>query len=198
MDVSTKKHFSSWWGFFFTIGATKSHTPNHESLFQSRKRDGQHTDLLAWSSLRREPAESMMSGTRAATAALRMAIFRPLFSTLPLRCEGKRLICLSFVLKLVSRQKMIWGWSSPLIHALFFGNTIDDIFFFNHEVQLLTFLLHKRSQSNRHSLYVHFNILRGFTCRLDNLRLKFTNEPSIFAGQMGLWLSRQGGVSLFS
>ena len=94
--------------------ATKSHTPNHESLFQSRQRDGQHTDLLAWSSLRREPDESMMSGTRAATAALKMAIFRPLFSTLPLRCEGKRLICLSFVLKLVSRQQMILGWSSPL------------------------------------------------------------------------------------
>ena len=64
--------------------------------------------------MRQEPAESMMSGTRAATAALKMAIFRPLFSTLPVRCEGKRLICLSAVLKLVSmhRQKMILGWSS--------------------------------------------------------------------------------------
>ena len=100
--------------FFFTIGATKSHTPNHERLFQSRQRDGRDTDLLAWNSLRREPDESMMSGTRGATAALKMAIFRPLFSTLPLRCGGKRLICLSFVLKLVSRQKWFWAGSSPL------------------------------------------------------------------------------------
>ena len=90
---------------FFTIAATKSHTPNHESLFQSRQRDGQHTNLLALNSLRREPAESKTSRTRAATTALKMAIFRLLFSTLPLRCEGKRLVCLSFVLKLVSRQK---------------------------------------------------------------------------------------------
>ena len=51
---------------------------------------------------------------RAATAALKMVIFRPLFSTLLLRCEGSRLTCLSFVLKQVSRQKMILGWSSPL------------------------------------------------------------------------------------
>ena len=26
----------------------------------------------------------------------------------------------------------------------------------------------------------HINILRGLPCRLDHLRLKFTNEPSIF------------------
>ena len=114
LDVSTKKQLSSWCFFFFTIGATKSHTPNQESLFQSRQRDGWDTDLLAWNSLRREPDESMMSGTRAATAALKMVIFWPLFSTLPLRCGAKRLICLSFVLKQVSKQKMILGWSSPL------------------------------------------------------------------------------------
>ena len=28
---------------------------------------------------------------------------------------------------------------------------------------------------------VHINILRGLPCRLESLRLKFTNEPSIFA-----------------
>ena len=27
---------------------------------------------------------------------------------------------------------------------------------------------------------VHINILRGLPCRLESLRLKFTNEPSIF------------------
>ena len=96
--MSVQRNISLLGVFFFTIGATKSHTPNHESLFQSRQRDGRDTDLLAWNSLRREPDESMMSGARAATAALKMAIFRPLFSTFPLRCGGKRLICLSFML----------------------------------------------------------------------------------------------------
>ena len=33
------------------------------------------------------------------------------------------------------------------------------------------------------------NILRGLPCRLESLRLKFTNEPSIFL-EMGIWLSR--------
>ena len=28
--------------------------------------------------------------------------------------------------------------------------------------------------------YVHINILRGLPCRLESLRLKFTNEPTIF------------------
>ena len=104
--------------FFFTIGATKSHTPNHESLFQSRQRDGRDTDLLAWNSLRREPDESMMSGTRAGTAALKNCGDLPtaVFDTSSSMWR-KRLICLSFVLKLVSRQKMILGWSSPLSYS---------------------------------------------------------------------------------
>ena len=100
--------------FFFTIGVTKSHTPSHESLFQCLQCDGQHTDLLAWNSLRREPVKSKTSRTRAARAALKMAIFRQLFSTLRLRCKGSGLTCLPFVLKLVSMQIVIWGWSSTL------------------------------------------------------------------------------------
>ena len=67
--------------FFFTTGATKSHTPNHEIPCQSRQRDDQHTDLLAWSSFKRVPDESLKSRSRAATAALKMVIFRLLFST---------------------------------------------------------------------------------------------------------------------
>ena len=35
---------------------------------------------------------------------------------------------------------------------------------------------------------VHINNLRGFPCRLECLRLKLTNEPSIL--WMGIWLSR--------
>ena len=38
---------------------------------------------------------------------------------------------------------------------------------------------------------VHINILRGLPCRLESLRLKFTNEPSIYVdGDLAEWIKR--------